>query len=91
MATGAASGDLIEEGGWHKKTPHEVLYEVPDTELLFREERPVGTSLKLSMLTPCKTLESFDFAFQPGVERKQVLTLATHSSTSLCIQCSSCG
>jgi DNA replication protein DnaC len=70
-------GDLVEEGVRQKKTPHEVLYDVLNAELVFREERRVGVSLKLSGLPPGKTLESFDFAFQPGVERERVLTLAT--------------
>jgi len=70
-------GDLVEEGVRQKKTPHEVLHDVLDAEVVFREERRVSTSLKLSGLPPGKTMETFDFAFQPGVERAHVLTLAT--------------
>jgi DNA replication protein DnaC len=70
-------GDLVEEGVRQKKTPHEVLHDVLDAEVVFREERRVSTSLKLSGLPPGKTMETFDFVFQPGAGRERVLTLAT--------------
>ena len=42
-----------------------------------RDERRIRTSLRLSNLPPGMTLGNFDFGFQPGVDRKQVETLAT--------------
>lgn len=45
-------------------------------ELDVRENRRVGVALKTSRLTPPKTLESFDFAFQPSLDRNRVLALA---------------
>ena len=45
-------------------------------ELDVRENRRVGVALKTSRLTPPKTLESFDFAFQPSLDRDRVLALA---------------
>ncbi len=45
-------------------------------ELHLRENRRVGVALKTSRLTPPKTLESFDFAFQPSLDRERVLALA---------------
>lgn len=41
-----------------------------------REGRRIGVALKTARLTPPKTLESFDFAFQPSLDRNRVLTLA---------------
>jgi DNA replication protein DnaC len=46
-------------------------------ELGQREERRIRTSLRLSSLPPGKKLANFDFAFQPGVERKHIELLAT--------------
>jgi DNA replication protein DnaC len=37
----------------------------------------VRTSLKVSNLPVGQTLENFDFAFQPAVERSRIDTLAT--------------
>jgi len=37
----------------------------------------VKTSLKLSNLPVGQTLENFDFAFQPAIERSRIDTLAT--------------
>ena len=42
-----------------------------------REARRVGTSLRLSSLPTGLTLGSFDFSFQPSVDRSRIDTLAT--------------
>ena len=42
-----------------------------------REERRITTMLKTSKLPTGQTLENFDFAFQPAIERSRVETLAT--------------
>ncbi len=41
-----------------------------------RESRRIGVALKTARLTPPKTLESFDFAFQPSLDRNRILALA---------------
>jgi DNA replication protein DnaC len=41
-----------------------------------RENRRVGVALKTARLTPPKTLEGFDFSFQPSLDRGRVLALA---------------
>ena len=45
-------------------------------ELHVRENRRIGVARKTSRLTPPKTLESFDFAFQPSLDRDRVLAFA---------------
>jgi DNA replication protein DnaC len=57
--------------------PHALLDRLLDDELAFREERRIRTSLRLSGLPTGQTLASFDFAFQPNVERSRIETLAT--------------
>jgi DNA replication protein DnaC len=57
--------------------PHRFLDGLLDAELGFREERRLRTSLRLSGLPTGQTLGSFDFAFQPSVERSRLETLAT--------------
>ena len=42
-----------------------------------REERRITTMLKTSKLPTGQTLENFDFAFQPAIERSRIETLAT--------------
>lgn len=42
-----------------------------------REERRIRTGLKLSDLPSGQTLENFEFAFQPAIERSRIETLAT--------------
>ena len=58
-------------------SPHRFLDQVLETELTFREERRVCTSLRLSGLPSGQTLADFDFSFQPSVERSRIETLAT--------------
>jgi DNA replication protein DnaC len=41
-----------------------------------RESRRVGVALKTARLTPPKTLEGFDFSFQPSLDRGRILALA---------------
>ena len=56
---------------------HAFLDRLLDDELAFREERRIRTSLRLSGLPTGQTLASFDFAFQPNIERSRIETLAT--------------
>ena len=41
-----------------------------------RENRRIAVALKTARLNPPKTIESFDFAFQPSLERNRILALA---------------
>ena len=41
-----------------------------------RENRRIGVALKTARLTPPKTLEGFDFSFQPSLDRGRILALA---------------
>lgn len=45
-------------------------------ELTLREGRRVGVGLRTARLTPIKTLESFDFSFQPSLDRHRIMALA---------------
>lgn len=45
-------------------------------EFALRETRRVGVALKTARLTPPKTLEGFDFSFQPSLDRGRILALA---------------
>jgi DNA replication protein DnaC len=45
-------------------------------ELTIREGRRIKAALQMARLTPVKTLASFDFAFQPSLERNRILALA---------------
>lgn len=41
-----------------------------------REDRRVGVALTTARLTPPKTFESFDFTFQPSLDRDRIMALA---------------
>lgn len=45
-------------------------------EFCFREGRRIGVALTTARLTPPKTLESFDFTFQPSLDRDRIMALA---------------
>jgi DNA replication protein DnaC len=59
--------------------PHRVLEELLTIEHARREERRIKTALRLSGLPLGQTFESFDWSFQPEIERKRIETLATGS------------
>jgi DNA replication protein DnaC len=67
----------VSEAVKHNYAPHVFLDRLLSSEQSFREERRVKTSLRLSGLPTGYTLGNFDFGFQPGIERKQIETLAT--------------
>jgi len=70
-------GDELAEAVKHNRAAHLVLDRLLSRELASRDERRIKTSLKLSNLPPGMTLGSFDFGFQPSIDRKQIETLAT--------------
>jgi len=72
-----ALAEELSEAVKHDRPAHVVLDRLLGREAGARDERRVRTSLKLSNLPPGMTLGSFDFGFQPSVERRQVETLAT--------------
>jgi DNA replication protein DnaC len=70
-------GELLGEAVRAEIAPHAFLDQLLAAELSGREERRVKTSLKVSNLPLGQTLENFDFAFQPAIERSRIDTLAT--------------
>ncbi len=70
-------GEHVAEAVRESWPPHRFLDQVLEHELALRDERRVRTSLRLSGLPTGQTLGNFDFAFQPGVERSRIETLAT--------------
>lgn len=70
-------GERLADAVKTEASAHVFLDRLLDAELAFREERRIRTSLRLSGLPTGQTLASFDFAFQPNVERSRIDTLAT--------------
>lgn len=71
--------ELVEEATREKLAPVAFLDRILTRQLEHKDERRVATMLKLSGLPPGKTLEGFDWGFQPRVDRRQIETLATCS------------
>jgi DNA replication protein DnaC len=57
-------------------TPLEAIDGLLAEEHATRESRRIAVALKTARLTPPKTLESFDFSFQPSLDRGRILALA---------------
>jgi hypothetical protein len=53
---------------------HVFLDRTLDTKLAGREERRIKAMLKVSRIPTDQTLENFDFAFQPAIERSRIET-----------------
>ena len=49
-----------------------------------RESRRIGVALKTARLMPPKTLESFDFGFQPSLDRERIHALAQLDFVARC-------
>lgn len=63
----------LEQG---KLSPLEAIDVLLQEELSTRESRRIKMGLMTARLTQIKTLQSFEFSFQPSLDRNQVLTLA---------------
>lgn len=57
-------------------TAIEAIDDLLDEEYTSREGRRVTVALTTAKLTPIKTLESFDFSFQPSLDRNRIMALA---------------
>jgi DNA replication protein DnaC len=69
--------ELVEEGARDDVTPIRFLDLVLEREVERKTERRIATSLKLSGLPVGKTLDNFDWTFQPRVDRSKLEALAT--------------
>ena len=75
----AALQALLSEAVGTEMSAHQFLEQILDIERAGREERRIKTMLKTSKIPIGQTLENFDFAFQPAIERSRIETLATGS------------
>jgi DNA replication protein DnaC len=74
----AASLDLrLTEAAGHHLGHAEFLELVLQDELLVRNDRLIGRRTKAAGFRETKTLDDFDFSFNPSVKRKQVFDLGT--------------
>jgi DNA replication protein DnaC len=64
---------LIEQG---ELSTLEAIDRLLAEELNIRENRRIGVALSTARLTPPKTLEGFDFSFQPSLDRDRIMALA---------------
>ena len=68
---------LCEEGAQRSLSYTEVLGRLLDEEITHRRDRGADLRIKLAHFPFKKTLEQFDFGFQPGIDQRQVEELAT--------------
>ena len=60
-----------------QKTATEIMMELTDAEIAFREERARQINLTISHFPFLKTLDDFDFSYQPSINKAQILDLLT--------------
>jgi DNA replication protein DnaC len=70
---------LAREAARHDWTYIEFLDQMLDAEVSARYERDVAMKTKLAHFPFVKTLDQFDFAFQPAIIERQIRELATLS------------
>ena len=69
--------ELVEEASREDLSPVTFFDRVLEREIERKDERRIATSLKLSGLPVGKTLEDFDWTFQPRADRPKLELLAT--------------
>lgn len=73
----AALPELVEQAARDALSPLAFLDLLLTGQLERKDERRITTMLKLAGLPPGKTLEDFDWGFQPKADRRQIEVLAT--------------
>jgi len=66
---------LLEEREFSEKSFKEQLNRLLEEEVNFRQERAIKMRLKLAKFPALKTIDSFDFTFQPQLDKEAVLSL----------------
>ena len=67
----------LQEAAGNKLTHAEFLELILQDELAVRADRDFNRRLKAALFREVKTLEDFDFSFNPSIKKKQVYDLAT--------------
>ena len=70
---------LVQEKGFTEKSLKEQLNQLLEEEISFRQERAIKARLKLAKFPVKKTIDTFDFTFQPELDKEAVLSLFIHS------------
>ena len=61
----------------NEKTLVDALYELSKFEIVAKQERAITSCVKVANFPFLKTLEDFDFDFQPAIDKQKILDLAT--------------
>jgi DNA replication protein DnaC len=64
--------ETAENESWSYLT---LLDRLLDEEVVTKEQRRIANALRTSGLPYVKTIDEFDFAFQPGINRQQIMNL----------------
>ena len=67
----------LQEAAGHSLNHQEFLELILQDEMAVRDERLMNRRVKAAMFREQKTLEDFDFAFNPSIKKKQIFDLAT--------------
>src|SRR3954469_10021965 len=76
----------IEQG---EMTAIEAIDALLAEELMLRESRRIKTALVMARLSTIKTLASFDFSFQPSLDKNRIMALAELESSIAKRSCTS--
>ena len=69
---------IIEETNQNKdKTIVDSLYDLTNAEIAFRDERAKRINITVSSFPYLKTINDFDFSYQPTINKNKILDLAT--------------
>ena len=67
----------LQEAGGNHLTHAEFLELILQDELLVRQDRQIARRIKAAGFRDLRTLEEFDWVFNPSIKKKQVYDLAT--------------
>lgn len=69
--------NYMESAVKNEKSATDIMKELTDEEIAFREERARQINLTISHFPFHKTIDDFDFSYQPSINKSQILDLLT--------------
>jgi DNA replication protein DnaC len=61
----------------NEKAVVDALYELTELEIIAKNERAINACVKVANFPFIKTVDDFDFSFQPSINKQEILDLAT--------------
>lgn len=69
--------NVLNDANMQNKSFVDILYELTNSEIKYRDDRARKINITVSSFPYLKTINDFDFTYQPTINKQQILDLST--------------